>query len=101
MGLSPACIKVAPKSPPINACEELDGRPNHHVIKFHITAASKAQNITCKVIASLAIIPAPIVFATLTPSKAPIHSKTAPNNTACLGDNTFVETIDAIEFAQS
>ena len=63
---------VAPRSPPINACDELDGSPSHHVNKFHITAESNAQNITVSVIISPFTIPAPIVFATCVPVKAPI-----------------------------
>ena len=46
-------------------------------------------------------IPAPIVFATCVPVKAPINSRLAPNNTACFGDKTFVDTTVAIAFAQS
>src|SRR5438034_10053880 len=31
---SPALVTAAPASPPINACELLEGIPSHHVIKF-------------------------------------------------------------------
>ena len=97
----PAFTIEAPSNPPISACDELDGSPSHHVNKFHITAAKSAQNITVKVIKSAFTIPDPIVFATWVPVSAPINSKLAPNNTACFGERTFVDTTVAIAFAQS
>ena len=37
--LAPA--KAAPTNPPINVCDELEGIPNHQVIRFQTIAASK------------------------------------------------------------
>ena len=42
----PEAASTAPQSPPTSACEELEGRPDHQVIKFHAMAASMAQHRT-------------------------------------------------------
>src|SRR4051812_39129818 len=44
-----AAARHAPQRPPTSACEELAGRPNHHVSRFHAIAASNAQIKTCDV----------------------------------------------------
>ncbi len=44
--LAPAAT-AAPTSPPISACEELDGRPKYHVVRFQaIAPISPAITIT-------------------------------------------------------
>ncbi len=43
---APAFATVAPISPPISACDELDGMPNHQVITFQAIAPSSAPKIT-------------------------------------------------------
>ncbi|GAG88988.1 unnamed protein product, partial [marine sediment metagenome] len=53
--------------PPTKACDELDGIPKYHVIKFQIIAPSNAANIIFKVIVLGSTISSPIVFATDTP----------------------------------
>src|SRR5690349_10503200 len=45
----PAAPRAAPHNAPISAWLELDGSPNHHVIRFHTIAPSKAQISTCEV----------------------------------------------------
>lgn len=42
----PTLAKAAPKSPPINACEELDGRPKYQVKIFQKIAATSAEKIS-------------------------------------------------------
>ena len=36
--LPPLAATTDPTSPPISACEELDGSPTYHVIRFHAIA---------------------------------------------------------------
>ena len=36
------CAIAAPTSPPISACDELDGSPSHHVNRFHAIAPNSA-----------------------------------------------------------
>src|SRR3984893_4970381 len=44
---SPALAIPPPTSPPIKACELLDGMPNPQVIRFQTMAPIRAANITC------------------------------------------------------
>jgi hypothetical protein len=93
---------AAPAKPPINVCEELEGMPNHQVIRFHNIAATKPDSITGRVI-KLSCTVLAIVLATpwsLKIKKA-TKLKKAAHITACKGDNTLVETIVAIELAAS
>ena len=91
----------APKSPPINACEELDGIPKRQVINPHIIAPNSAQRITNCVIVSAETIPTPIVFATWVPHNAPTQSKNAAYNTAYLGLSALVEIAIEMALAES
>src|SRR6185369_4259486 len=43
---TPACATTAPPSPPISACDELDGMPHHQVSKFQMQAPSSAASTT-------------------------------------------------------
>src|SRR4030095_12947335 len=94
---------AAPQSPPTRACEELEGRPHHHVIRSQIVAPSSAQISTCGVTATTpeSISPEEIVFATAVPHSAPTRFVAAASSTACPGLKTFVATTVAIEFAVS
>src|SRR5579884_2684073 len=60
----PAEASVAPHRPPISACDELDGRPNHHVIRFQTIAPSNAAMIVSDVTNFVSTNPPEIVFAT-------------------------------------
>ena len=42
----PLFATAAPTRPPINACEELEGMPYHHVIRFQTIAPVSAPNTT-------------------------------------------------------
>jgi hypothetical protein len=44
----PACATPAPDRPPINACEDDDGRPSHHVTRFHAIAPTSPQTTTSR-----------------------------------------------------
>jgi hypothetical protein len=99
---SPALVTAAPASPPINACELLEGIPSHHVIKFQQMAPISAPNITAASTTSAATIPVPTVWATWRPkNKKAMKLKKAAHITAYCGRNTRVETTVAIELAAS
>src|ERR1035437_7522847 len=57
----------APHNPPINACEELDGRPNHQVTRFQMVAPTSAHTITAVVTWIVLTRPVAIGFATAVP----------------------------------
>src|SRR6478736_5052037 len=60
-----AADSAAPHRPPISACDDDDGRPRHHVIRFQAIAPSSAQISTCEVTITtlVSIRPEEIVFA--------------------------------------
>src|SRR3954464_15086579 len=62
--LEPAAAKAAPTTPPMSACEELDGRPKYQVMRFQEIAPIRPANTTVGVMApalttSCAILAAP------------------------------------------
>jgi hypothetical protein len=99
---NPLLETAAPTSPPTRVCDELDGNPHHHVIKFQIIAAHTAAKISGKLIIPGSITPFPIVVATF---KGKTRNATklniAASVTAHMGESTFVETTVAIELAES
>jgi len=98
----PEQANAAPAKPPTSVCEELDGIPHHHVKRFQIIAADIAAAMVAKLITSGFTIPFPMVVATVSGNiKKAIKLKNAAHQTAANGDNTLVETIVAIELAQS
>ncbi len=98
----PELTIAAPTSPPTSVCEELDGSPHHHVIRFQTMAATRAAAITLRFITSGSTTPFPIVVATLRGKMVKaIKLKVAARRTAEKGDSTFVETTVAIAFAES
>ena len=44
----PVAIMAAPANPPISVCEDEDGIPFHHVIRFQVMAAMTPANIIGK-----------------------------------------------------
>src|SRR4051795_13533537 len=101
MTSAPSATNAAPISPPISACDELDGRPSHHVAMFHAMAPTRPANTTVVVIAPASTIPEPTVAATFSEMKAPAKFSTADSATAKRGDMARVETEVAIAFAVS
>jgi hypothetical protein len=98
----PAWAMAAPAKPPISACEEDEGMPNHQVRRFQKVAARRPENTTGRVINSCFTVLA-IVFATPCSLKIKKAAKlnNAAQHTAWKGVSTFVETMVAIEFAAS
>src|ERR671934_610635 len=97
----PDCTSAAPTRPPISACEELDGRPNHHVSRFQAIAPSSAARSVCCVARFPSMIPLATLFATAVVTKAPARFATAAISTAIRGVTARVPTDVAMAFAVS
>src|SRR4051794_23333285 len=97
----PSATNAAPMSPPISAGDEDDGRPAHHVARFHAIAPTRPANTTVVVIAPGSTMPEPMVAATFSEMNAPAKFRTADSATAKRGDIARVETDVAIAFAVS
>src|SRR5689334_1269580 len=50
---------AAPHRPPISACEEEDGRPNHQVSRFHAIAPDSAHNTSWEVASTTSVLTMP------------------------------------------
>src|SRR3954470_23948312 len=92
----PSATKAAPTTPPISACDELEGSPSHHVARFHAIAPMSPAKTTVVVIASASTMPLATVAATLSEMNAPAKLRTADMATAVRGDIARVETDVAI-----
>src|SRR5690554_2136977 len=94
---------AAPIRPPMSACEDDDGSPNHQVIRFQVMPPISAHRISCEPTSTTpaSIRPDAIVLATAVPARAPIRFMLAARPTACIGDSTLVATTVAMEFAVS
>ena len=98
----PALAMTAPTMPPISACDELDGMPNHQVTTFQAIAPISAPKTTWWSTTPGSAIPLPTVAATLRwKMKIATTLKKAAKTIACCGFRTPVETTVAIEFAAS
>src|SRR5690606_3787088 len=98
-----AAASAAPQSAPIKACDDEDGRPRHHVIKFQMIAPDSAAMSTWDVTLTTCVSTSPeaMVLATAVPMNAPIRFVVAARMIACPGVSTLVATTVAIEFAVS
>src|SRR6185503_21350796 len=81
----PWATRVAPTIPPIRACEDDDGSPNHHVVRFQAIAPMSPPNTTVGVIAPASTIPPATVAATLSERNAPTKFRIAAIVTAMRG----------------
>ena len=99
--LVPAAASVAPTTPPMSACEDDDGSPNHHVARFQQIAPMSPPNTTVGVIAPASTIPPAIVAATFIEMNAPTKFRIAAIVTATLGGSAPVAMVVAIAFAVS
>src|SRR5690349_7007110 len=79
----PALATPAPSSPPISACELLDGMPKYQVTTFQTMAPVSAPNTTRASTISASTIPVPSVCATCSPNtKKAMKLKNAAQPTA-------------------
>jgi hypothetical protein len=97
----PSAANAAPTTPPISACEELDGSPKYQVIRFHAIAPTSPPKTICGVIRSASTMPLAIVAATSSEMKAPAKLRIAAMPTATRGGIARVEIDVATTLAVS
>jgi hypothetical protein len=97
----PAATIVAPRSPPISACELELGSPMYQVTRFQVIAPRRAAATTACVVVASSTRPAPIVLATAVPANAPMKLKAVAMRIAWRGCSARVATDVAIAFAVS
>ncbi len=95
-----------PVSAPISACDDDDGMPNHHVMRFHTIAPMTAESTMTRprwVLSDsvMSMMPLPMVWATSVPSMAPTRLNTAAMISAARGVSARVDTEVAMAFAAS
>src|SRR4051795_13329712 len=74
---------AAPTRPPMSACDDDDGKPKYHVMRFHTMAPTTAAKTTTRPCPfSGASMMLPTVLATLTEMSEPARLKTAANASA-------------------
>ena len=88
-------------SPPMSACDELEGRPRYHVMRFQQMAPMRAASTTVCESAGRVTMPLPTVLATFWLMKAPAMLSTAAMSSATRGDSARVETDVAMALAES
>lgn len=99
----PADERVAPTSPPMSACDEDEGNPSHHVVRFHAMAPTRPASTMTRLCCATgrSTIPRPTVSATPVPRKAPSRFMTAAMTSAARGVSARVETDVAMALAAS
>src|SRR6476619_4805138 len=73
----PAATKAEPTTPPIRACEELEGRPKYQVARFQAIAPTSPAKTTVGVITLASTTSLATVAATASEMKAPMKLNTA------------------------
>src|SRR5215208_1450664 len=97
----PAAAKVEPTTPPINACEDDDGRPKYQVSRFQKIAPISPAKTTSRVMSSGLTMPLAIVAATCSDRNAPTKLRIAAIVTATRGAMARVEIDVATALAVS
>src|SRR6185503_5909192 len=88
----PWATRVAPTIPPIRACEDDDGSPNHHVVRFNAIAPISPAKTVSSVIEVESTMPLAIVAATASDRNAPTKFRLPDIATATRGDRDRVDT---------
>src|SRR4051794_38933107 len=101
IALAPSAANAAPTTPPISACDELDGSPNHQVARFHMIAPIRPAKTMVGVMSSAFTMPFATVAATWSERKAPTKLRIAASPTAIRGGTARVEIAVATTFAVS
>src|SRR5262245_42159903 len=95
--LKPALARPAPISPPIRACELLEGIPAHQVTRFQTIAAVSAAQMTRGVTTAGSMMPVPSVCATCRPkNRKAVKLKNAAPKTAACGGRSTVEKMGGV-----
>jgi hypothetical protein len=76
MASAPAAAKAEPTTPPINACDELDGSPKYQVARFQAIAPTSPAKTTVGVMAPPSTTSLATVAATSREMKAPTKLNT-------------------------
>jgi hypothetical protein len=97
----PSATNVAPITPPMSACEDDDGRPNHHVPRFQQIAPTRPPKTTVGVMTSASTMPPATVAATSSEMNAPTKLRIAAMATATFGFSAPVAMVVAIALAVS
>src|ERR1700733_2402621 len=92
---APAAAIIEPMTPPMSACDELDGMPRYQVARFQMIAPARPANTTVGVTRLVLTRPLAIVAATLSERKAPTRLRMPDSATAVRGPSACV----AIEVA--
>src|SRR5512138_2374104 len=74
---APAAAKAEPTTPPISACDELDGNPRYQVTRFQKIAPTSPAKTTVGVITPASTTSLATVAATASEMKAPAKLKIA------------------------
>ena len=98
---APAATKAAPTTPPIRACDELDGSPKYQVARFQAIAPIRPAKTTVGVMMPWSTMSPATVAATLSDRNAPTKFRTAAIATAARGESARVEIEVATTFAVS
>src|SRR4051794_38623847 len=101
MAWLPEAAKAAPTTPPMSACDELDGSPKYHVARFQAIAPMRPAKTTVVVMASDSTMPLATVAATCSEMNAPAKFRIEASSTAKRGDMARVETDVATALAVS
>src|SRR3954452_5885216 len=97
----PCAASIDPTTPPMSACEELEGRPAHQVTRFHTIAPTSPAKTTVSVIDPASTMPPAIVAATWSERNAPTKFRIAAPPTATFGGSARVEIEVATTLAVS
>src|SRR3954469_16246996 len=97
----PWAASVAPTTPPMSACDELDGRPAYQVTMFHTIAPTSPAKITGRVMPAGSTMPLAMVAATCSERKAPTKFRIDATPTAIRGGRARVEIEVATTLAVS
>src|ERR1700754_2314348 len=87
--------------PPISACDDDEGTPNHHVMRFQVIAPINPAKIIVVVTTSASTMPVATVAATVIEMKAPPKFSSAATPTATFGLSAPVAIVVAIALAVS
>ena len=86
----PTAAITEPTTPPISACEELEGSPKYQVIRFQAIAPTSPAKMTVGVIAVASTTSPATVAATVTEMNAPTKLRIAAIPTASRGESACV-----------
>ncbi len=98
---NPAAAATDPTSPPMRACELLDGSPKYHVMMFQAIAPTRPANTTVVVTAWVSTNPLPTVAATFSEMNAPAKFSSDAPAIATLAGRARVEIAVATTLAVS